>query len=73
MVNFMWQADLHGLINFVTDCLQPNASVDHQRARHLISPRRLEQMTRFFLPVCITRLAVMHDKCSETVMDGAIG
>jgi len=26
MVNFMWQADLHGVVDFVTDCLQLNAS-----------------------------------------------
>ena len=46
MVQVMWQADMHGVANFVTDCLPVGvySSTDPEGFRHLISPRWLEEM-----------------------------
>ncbi len=41
MIQYMWQADLHGFAKFVTDCL---AIYYDTNLGHLISPRWLEEM-----------------------------
>ena len=45
----MWQADMHGVAKFVTDCLGVYNSTDPKGVRHLISPRWLEEMSRLSL------------------------
>ena len=44
MIRFMWQADLHGVAKFVTECLGVYHSTDPDGGRHLISPRWLEEV-----------------------------
>ena len=41
MVQFMWQADLHGVAKYVTDCLGVSYDTGPERGR---APRLLEEM-----------------------------
>ena len=40
----MWQADFHGDLDFIRDCLQVDAMLALLGTRHIISPRWLEEM-----------------------------
>jgi len=47
----VWQADSHGVAKFVPERLEVYENVALWRARHLISPRWLEDM--YCLPLCV--------------------
>ena len=49
MMQFMWQADLHGVAQLVTDCLHAYYNLDLVWVKHLVSPRWVRETLSFFL------------------------